>query len=86
MHPQVIGATVALLGKAGATRVRLLESVPGASMPSLQQFMASAGWKPQEFVSAARRVEFENTNYLGSGKSYARFMVPGGGTMLRATT
>lgn len=80
VHPQVIGATVALLGKAGAARVRLLESVPGGTTP-LEQFMASAGWKPQEFVSAARRVEFENTNYLGSGKSYARFMVPGGGVM-----
>ncbi len=80
VHPQVIGATVALLGKAGAQRVRLLESVPGGTT-ALEQFMASAGWKPQEFVSAARRVEFENTNYLGSGKSYARFMVPGGGQM-----
>jgi hypothetical protein len=26
---------------------------------------------------AARGVEFENTNFLGSGKEYARFMVPG---------
>lgn len=80
VHPQVIGATVALLGKAGATRVRLLESVPGGTL-SLETFMASAGWKPQDFVSAARRVEFENTNYLGSGKTYARFMVPDGGRM-----
>lgn len=80
VHPQVIGATVALLGKAGAHRVRLLESVPGGTM-SLEDFMASAGWNPQAFKSAARRVEFENTNYLGSGKSYARFMVPGGGLM-----
>ncbi len=80
VHPQVIGATVALLGRAGAERVRLLESVPGGIRP-LEDFMASAGWKPQEFVSAARRVEFENTNYLGSGKSYARLMVPGGGMM-----
>ena len=33
------------------------------------------------FVSAASRVEFENTNFLGSGKTYARCMVPGGGLM-----
>ena len=32
-------------------------------------------------ASAATHVEFENTNFLGSGKSYARFMVPGGGLM-----
>jgi uncharacterized protein (DUF362 family) len=80
VHPQVIGAVVYLLGKAGATRIRLLESVPGGVTP-VQEFMASAGWKPQDFVSAARLVEFENTNYLGSGKTYARFMVPGGGLM-----
>lgn len=80
VHPEVIGATVALLGEAGAGRIRLLESVPG-SMTSLQEFMASAGWKPQDFVSAARNVEFEDTNYLGNGTSYARFMVPGGGLM-----
>lgn len=80
VHPEVIGATVALLGKAGAWRIRLLESVPG-SVTSLQEFMASAGWKPQDFVSAARNVEFEDTNYLGNGTSYARLMVPYGGLM-----
>jgi uncharacterized protein (DUF362 family) len=80
VHPEVIGATIALLGKAGARRIRLLESVPG-SITSLQEFMASAKWKPQQFASAARDVGFEDTNYLGSGKSYARFMVPGGGLM-----
>jgi uncharacterized protein (DUF362 family) len=80
VHPQVVGAVVALMGKAGAQRVRLLESVPGGKTP-LEEFMQSAGWKPQEFVSAARRVEFENTNYLGSGKAYARLMVPDGGLL-----
>jgi uncharacterized protein (DUF362 family) len=80
VHPQVIGAVVYLLGQAGATRIRLLESVPGSTL-SVEDFMASAGWKPQEFTSAARRVEFEDTNYLGFGKSYARFMVPGGGLL-----
>jgi uncharacterized protein (DUF362 family) len=80
VHPEVIGAVVYLLGKAGAARIRLLESVPGGVTP-VQAFMASAGWKPQDFVSAAKQVEFENTNYLGSGKTYARFMVPGGGLM-----
>ena len=43
--------------------------------------MLSAGWQPKDFSSAATRVEFENTNFLGSGKTYARFMVPGGGLM-----
>ena len=80
VHPQVIGSVVSLLGKAGATRVRLLESAPFGTKP-LEEFMAAAGWHPQDFTSAATKVEFENTNFLGNGKSYARFMVPGGGLM-----
>jgi len=82
VHPQVIGSVISLLGQAGAQRVRLLESAPIGTKP-LEDFMVSAGWKPQDFVAAARRVEFENTNYLGSGKTYARFMVPGGGLMYK---
>jgi uncharacterized protein (DUF362 family) len=80
VHPQVIGSLVSLLGQAGARRVRLLESAPIGAKP-LEEFMISAGWRPQDFASAATRVEFENTNFLGSGKTYARFMVPGGGLM-----
>ena len=80
VHPQVIGALVSLLGQAGATRVRLLESAPWGTKP-LEDFMIAAGWQPKDFASAATRVEFENTNFLGSGKTYSRFMVPGGGLM-----
>jgi len=39
----------------------------------------SMNWKPQDILNAAKNVEFENTNYLGQGKKYSRFMVPGGG-------
>jgi uncharacterized protein (DUF362 family) len=80
VHPQVIGSLVSLLGQAGAARIRLLESNPGGTKP-LEEFMISGGWQPRGFAAAARRVEFENTNFLGSGKSYARFMVPGGALM-----
>jgi len=80
VHPQVIGALVSLFGKAGARRVRLLESAPMGVSP-LEDFMLAAGWQPRDFASAATRVEFENTNFLGSGKTYSRFMVPGGGLM-----
>jgi len=80
VHPEVIGSLVSLLGQAGATRIRLLESSPNGARP-LEDFMIKAGWQPKDFASAASRVEFENTNFLGSGKSYARFMVPGGGLM-----
>ena len=80
VHPQVIGSLVSLLGSAGARRIRLLESAPTGTKP-LEEFMLSAGWQPKDFSSAAAHVEFENTNFLGSGKTYARFMVPGGGLM-----
>lgn len=80
VHPEVIAALVYLLGKAGAQRIRLLESAPFGTRP-LEEFMMAAGWDPKDFASAAPRVEFENTNFLGSGKTYARFMVPGGGLM-----
>lgn len=80
VHPQVIGALITLLGNAGAKRIRLLESAPIGTKP-LEEFMFAAGWQPKDFERAAARVEFENTNFLGSGKEYARFMVPGGGLM-----
>ncbi len=82
VHPTVIAAVVHLLGNAGATRIRLVESSPDGTHP-LEHFMISAGWNPQDFVSAApkSKVEFENTNFLGSYKTYATFMVPGGGLL-----
>jgi uncharacterized protein (DUF362 family) len=82
VHPQVIGATVHLLGKAGARRVRLLESPPTAD--SLDKFMLQANWDPGDFTRAASAVEFENTNSLGYRRRYVRLPVPGGGLMFRA--
>lgn len=82
VHPEVVGATVHLLGKAGAHRIRLLES-PLATAEPLEEFMLQANWEPRDFTSAAPRVEFENTNCLGKGKEYSRLWVPGGGMMFK---
>jgi uncharacterized protein (DUF362 family) len=82
VHPEVIGATVHLLGQAGAQRIRLLES-PLVTTEPLEEFMLQANWEPRDFLGAASRVEFENTNYLGYGKEYSRFWVPGGGLMFK---
>jgi uncharacterized protein (DUF362 family) len=82
VHPQVVGATVSLLAKAGAHRIRLLESAIVTTEP-LEEFMLHANWEPRDFLSAAARVEFENTNYLGNGKKYSRFWVPGGGLVFK---
>ncbi|MGO9969790.1 MAG: DUF362 domain-containing protein [Bryobacteraceae bacterium] len=79
-HPHVIAATVHLLGKAGARRIRLLES-PWSTADPLEQVILESNWEPRDFLSAAPNVEFENTNYLGQGKKYARMMVPQGGLM-----
>ncbi len=82
-HPAVIGATVHLLGRAGARRIRLLEC-PWSTAEPLEEVMLQANWDPQEFLSAAERVEFENTNWLGRGKTYSRFPVPKGGHVFKA--
>jgi uncharacterized protein (DUF362 family) len=82
-HPTVIGATVSLIGAAGATRIRLLES-PWKSAEPLEEYMIAAGWDPRVFAAAAPRVEFENTNFLGRGKEYVRFPVPHGGHLFPA--
>src|SRR5450432_3381108 len=59
-HPSVIAATVHLLGRAGARRIRLLES-PWKSAEPVEEYMTAAGWDPRMFTSAAPLVEFENT-------------------------
>jgi uncharacterized protein (DUF362 family) len=78
VHPRLILALVQLLDEAGATRIRLLESVQDSIM-SLPDFMIRAGWDPMQFLSAGRQVEFENTNYLGEGTKYSRFTPSYGG-------
>jgi uncharacterized protein (DUF362 family) len=80
VHPEVIGATVHLLGKAGARRIRLVES-PWSSAAPLEEYMLEAQWEPRDFLGAAPRVEFENTNFLGNAKTYSRLKVPTGGYM-----
>jgi uncharacterized protein (DUF362 family) len=82
-HPRVIAATVHLMGRAGARRVRLLESCWSSSGP-LEEFMLQANWEPRDLASAAPRVEFENTNYLGCARKYVRMATPKGGHMFRA--
>jgi len=74
-HPAVVEALVTLLGKAGARRVRLVESAYGTAGP-LEEYMLEAGWNVRAIQNAAPRVEFENTNARGSYRDYARFRVP----------
>ncbi|HXA53127.1 MAG TPA: DUF362 domain-containing protein [Candidatus Acidoferrum sp.] len=77
-NPQLIGAALHLMGKAGAKRIRVLES-PWSTADPLEEYMLLANWEPRDILGAAPNVEFENTNYLGRAKQYSRVMVPGGG-------
>ncbi len=77
-HPAVIGATVYLMGQAGAQRIRILECGGGVNDP-LEAWMEAAGWNVNDIRNAAPNVEFENTNGVGTGTSYSRIMCPAGG-------
>ncbi|HJT87987.1 MAG TPA: DUF362 domain-containing protein, partial [Bryobacteraceae bacterium] len=82
-NPEVIAATVHLMGRAGARRIRLLES-PWSTAGPMEEFLLQAEWKPSAFLGAAPRVEFVNTNYRGPAKQYARLRVPFGGYIFPA--
>lgn len=82
-HPRVAGAVAHLMGRAGARRVRFVESCWGTAGP-LEEYLLDSGWNVRALAAAAPKVEFENTNSQGSSKGYARFKVPGGGRVFPA--
>jgi len=84
VHPQVVGSVINLLGRAGARRIRLLESPTGSQLATLQEFLELAKWNPTDLARAAAGVEFENTNWPGPMGKYVRFSVPGGGLLFKA--
>jgi uncharacterized protein (DUF362 family) len=77
-HYTTAMALTSVLFSAGARRVRLVESTQ-RRVP-LETTLADAGWDVGA-LTAAGRVEFENTRNLGLGKRYSHFRVPGGGLM-----
>ena len=82
-HPNVIAAAAHLMGRAGATRIRVLES-PWSTADAVEEYLLQGNVEPRDILSAAPRVEFENTNFLGRGKKYSRFPVPNGGHIYKA--
>ena len=83
-EPGSIAATVHLLDKAGARRIRVVEGAY-AWPDSLEEFMYTAGWDPGVILKAAPRVELLNTNLPFKGtKPYTRFTVPNGGHLFPA--
>jgi uncharacterized protein (DUF362 family) len=81
-HPAVIGATIYLMNKAGARRVRLLES-PWNTAGPIEDYIMEANWDPSLLLNAGGSVEFENTNYLGNARKYSKFTPPNGGHMFK---
>jgi len=66
-HPKVIGAVCYLMSRAGARRIRLLES-PWATADAVEEYLLQANWEPADILNSAPGVEFENTNFLGNAK------------------
>jgi uncharacterized protein (DUF362 family) len=75
-HPTLVGALAYHMGRAGARRIRFVESAWATGGP-LEDVMLDSGWNVRSLLTAAPGVEFENTNALGKGKRYARLRVPG---------
>jgi len=79
-HPKMAGAIAYLMDQAGARRIRFVESCWGTAGP-MNEYLLDAGWNVRMLFGAAKNVEFVNTNALGGAKDYARFKVPGGGSI-----
>ena len=77
-HPKQIGAFAFLAHKAGARRIRFVESAWGTAGP-LSEYMLDSGWNVRQLLAAAPNVEFVNTNGIGIYQKYAKFQTPGGG-------
>ncbi len=77
-HPKTIMAMTHVLDRAGAKRIRLVESCWASSGP-LEEYMLDSGWNVRTLQSISPRLEFENTNALGKGKKYNRLKTLNGG-------
>lgn len=82
-HPRTALAMAHVLGRAGARRIRFVESCWATAGP-LEEYLLESGWNVRQLRQAAAGVEFVNTNALGPYRDYARFAVPGGGLIYPA--
>lgn len=80
--PGSVLATCQLMARAGAKRIRILESFFPAK--SDRELWARYGLDIQAIENCGTKVEWENTNNLGSAKQYTRMKVPGGGRIFPA--
>jgi len=79
VHPTVVHALAIVLDRAGAKRIRILESTKLRT--PLEQSLSLSGWDINAFRSFRAAVEFEDTRNFGSGTHYVGVKVPGGGSL-----
>ena len=77
-HPKQMMALAHLMHRAGARRVRFVESAAQTAGP-LEEYMLDSGWNVRQMKAVAPNVSYDNTNGLGPAKRYVKFDVPGGG-------
>ena len=82
-HPRTLMAMVQQLDKAGARRIRLVESCWGTGGP-MEEYLLDSGWNVRQLKSLSKNLVFENTNAKGTAKQYARFKTPNGGHIFSA--
>lgn len=82
VHPTVVLATAALLDRAGARRIRFLES--SHQNDPFEDYLRSAGWDLDALTAFKTPVEFEDTRNLGKGKTCHEVKVPWGGSLFPA--
>jgi len=82
VHPSVVLALTELLDRAGARRIRFLESTHQAE--PIDRYLRAAGWDLDALTARKTPVEFEDTRNLGKGKKYHEVKVPWGGTLFPA--
>lgn len=80
-HPTTVMALTTAFFRAGARRVRFVEST-NLRQP-LEKTLAAAGFDVNALL-ALGRVEAENTRNLGTGKQYATLKVPSGGHLFES--
>ncbi len=82
-HPRTALAMAHVLARAGARRIRFVESCWATAGP-LEEYLLEAGWNVRQLRNAAPEVSFVNTNARGAYRDYAKFPVPGGGMIFPA--
>jgi uncharacterized protein (DUF362 family) len=79
-HPRQAAALASLLNRAGARRIRFVESAWATGGP-LEDSLMNSGWNVRLLRSAAPQLELVNTNAAGKAGRYVRRKVPSGATI-----